>query len=381
LNLEKGVEFQIPYFSTLLVDTQGEDHALLNTNLVGQKHSFAWLSDSQLIWVDEGGNVWAGNGLDASLLEAPQAMTEVWYSSLVGGLATDVNGSWWRFTLPGGQWENVTGLPQTNGRLGMALDGRYGLLFSVGGLWMVPTAFGEAATQLLPPDSLPLAGTDGSAVPRIIQLVDKTQWFVSSSIWSSREPSAYPLEGFVFDMVDNRLLTQEDFSLSETFKVVGFDASPDGRWLAVLVNEAATNDAIPTSVYLTNVNDPSSGYIIDNALPTGWHEGKTTILTNEYAFLSKNEGELQIIQLDSRDAVQLTDVAEWIGSTQQYFLATLTTVPDTLFVYNYEANLIQQFDMPDSCAVQSSIAVSSGKFYLALTNDNCPYFVEYQIPS
>lgn len=383
VTIENSVEFQIPDLSLLMIDTRDGKHLLLNGNINGWGHYFDWVSDSQLIWIEEDGSISIGNSDLSNNFEVPKPMMEVWYASANIGFARDIDGMWWRLDTGAGEWQPLDNLMSASG-FGVSQDGSFGLSFGQGELWRLPTNWGGEATRIPAPELL-VVGTDATPETVILQLGDSSNWYISTPVWYQDDAITYPLEGFVFDVEEQRLLSTSDLGLPDSFKIVGFDVSPDGQWFAALINDKSITGqdlAIPTDAYIVEADHLQSGTLVENVIPAGWNLGDASVLSNGYAFLLHNQGDLlnpygnlKVMDLYSeRDAI-LSDVEKVIGTASQYVFVATRTQPDDLLVFDLDGNLVGTFDVPGSCHIRENSISPTGVIYLFLEGGQCPFTI------
>lgn len=379
ITIENSVEFQVPNLSLLLVDIQDGKHLLLNKAINGWGHHFNWVSDSQLIWINEDGSVSIGNGDLSEYFSVPKPMVKVWYASANISFAKDEDGLWWRLDTETEQWQPLDNLINASG-FGVSQDGSFGLLFGAGELWYLPTSWDGEAARIAAPD-LSLVGTDAVPEMIILQLGDSSNWYISTPVWYRDEGAAYPLEGFVLDIEEQRFLLPGALGLPDTFKIVGFDVSPNGQWLAVLVyDKTGQSVAVPNGVYIAETNHLQSGRLIEDVIPAGWNVGDASVLSNRYAFLIHNQGDLlniygslEVVNLNSEQAVLLPDVERVIGVSSQYVFVIIKTQPNVVTAFDLDGNSAGTFDVPYVCHVQEySVFSAGGAAYLSLEGEQCP---------
>lgn len=362
VTLKVDVQNQIPTLSTWMIDTVQEQHLQLNDNLSGRAHLTDWSSESELLWITQDRSVAVGNGEVFRDLAAPVPMIEVWYASGNIGFARDVDGFWWRFHIESVQWEPIS----TNdseplhgfGAVGISQNSSQVLLFQPGSVWNLPLSFGDGATEIGGHD-ISLVGSDSGFMPTVTQLGEEANWFTSASIWyPPGSQDTYPLEGFIFNTDVGRLLENSDFGIPESYKIVGFAASPDGKWLAVSLNKSVqTPNVRPTTIYLTQATQPESGVFLQDV--------KIIHLGTEYTLLQDDNNTLLALHLASDNAVRF-DKAEFLSLLKNILVAREGS--NHILRVDLSDNIIHGLNIPNGYLLQSTLVSSTGAVYLSLEN-------------
>lgn len=373
---EVDVQNQLPILSTWMIDTMQERHLQLNANVDGNVHLTDWFSNSQLLWVTEDGNVALGNGEASENLNAPTQIVEVWYAAEGVGFAKDSDGVWWRVNIEQKEWETVSTADSEPlsglGVIGISQDASHALLYQPEQLWHLPLGFTDEATEIPSPD-LSLAGTDSGFMPAVIQLGSESNWFIGASIWySSGDQESYPLDGFILNTAEGRLLVNSDFGIPDTYKIVGFDASPDGQWIAVSFNQSLqTTNVEPQAVYITQADSPMEGDLFQDVKIIG--------LGTEHAFLSDSDNKLVILELASGDAAMIAG-AEFVSAANNFLVARETSTH--IAIIDLTNNTVHRLNIPQNHDLQRATISPTNAVYLYLENmqsDTCPYaLIEYQ---
>lgn len=362
VTLKLGVQNQAVLLATWMIDTVQEQHLQLNDNQSGRSHFMDWFSESELLWVTQDGDIAVGNGAEFRELATPVEMAEVWYLSDGYGLARDVNDLWWRYHVEKDRWEIIDTVDseplQGFGAVGVSQDSTQALLFQPSNIWILPLSDEDEATKIGGND-VSLVGSDAVFMPSITQLEDGANWFIGASIWypsGSQEP--YPLEGFVFSAAAGRVLENSDFGIPESYKIVGFTASPDGRWLAISLNKSLQETNVrPTIVYLTQTSQPKSGAFFQDV--------KIVHLGTDYAVFEDDGNALLGLHLTSGNAIIL-DNAKFLNLFRN--ILVIQESSNRVLIVDLSDNSIHGLDMPNGYSPSLTFVSSNGTVYLSLVN-------------
>jgi hypothetical protein len=261
-------------------------------------------------------------------------MWEVQYASSEIAFARDQAGDLWRVDLRSGLWEKVrTPRPPKVGTLGgyyiLARDGSYALAFQDGQMWRIPTRMGTLA-EPLPDVEVEIVGRGGPSGPPSTQLADGPYWLLG--LPRSGEVGVGS-EGFVVNERESSILTPRDLHLPEGYYIVGYYASPDGRWLAVTITDDRQQPWEQPDVYLAPSTDLTAGRVVEGISVTDWHTDAPAVVFKDNA-----TGVLSVARLPLTDT---TTMAALKGARPP-----LTTLPDMIFAVDasFPARLLQ-FDL------------------------------------
>ncbi len=331
-----------------VIDNQGEAHWWINTEAFFFTPYFAeypylypssfrpWLPAGRRLWVDEVGKVYIGDGQNRQNLGAPELMWDVLYAT--NGIAfARGGGDLWRVRLESGTWEKVTTpRPPETGSLGgsglMSHDGSYLLAFQGPQMWRIPAQMGAVA-EPLPDVEVEIVGRGGPSGPPSTQLADSHYWLLGL-------PRAGEVgvgsEGFVVNERTGSLLTAEDLHLSEAYFIREYYASPDGRWLAVIINDDRLQPWLNTDLYIAPSTDLTAGEIAEGVSVARWHTESPAVILRDHM-----TGALSVARLPLADATA--------GATLNGAMPPLVTLPQAVFALDASSPArLLQFDLDGS---------------------------------
>lgn len=259
------------YVGLLIVDSAGDGHWLATPHTLDSLsyHTFDWLPDNRLLWIDQEDLFIAqGDGSGRTNLNAPEAVYEVWAGANNVAVVSGETAVW-RLEVASGVWEQVGGMegvvksgsPITDSSSNFALsaDRTYGLLVVHGDLWTIPAAMGQPAQKLAHMDH---PGRGGRASPPI-HLANSPYWYPGTvmnppgnlsqdipALLDARNGTLVPVEELVPPPPSG---TARSLAL----------APPDALWLAVAFSAGDRFDAANvTAVYLAPSNDLMAGRFV-----------------------------------------------------------------------------------------------------------------------
>ena len=367
-----------------LVDVQNNAPWLMQTNASAFPPDYLprvnWLRDGRLLWVDEAHRVFVGNGQNRRDLNAPVPISQVEYASGNIAFAQAEDLDLWRVDLASETWEKVTtSRPPKVGALGgyfiLARDGSYALAFQDGQMWRIPAEMGAVA-EPLPDVKVEIVGRGGPSGPISTQLANSPYWLIGLPA----EFHGIESEGFVVDVRSGRIAIPKDLALPDNYRLRAFNASPDGKWLAVnLWDKSAEQEA---ALYSTPADDLTAGRKITGYSVLAWHTAAPAIILKE-----NTTDAVSVVRLPLADTPPVTTLIGAqppFGTLPDLNIAVDTRSPARLLQFSLDGSLLGIFDL--STQYESILAMrgTADRLFLGVkgrqTDNACVYaLIEWRI--
>lgn len=379
-----AVAFQVSQgdAAVAIIDTRADSHWWVNTDdyLSSYYPPYQWLPDGRLLWVNETGSVFIGDGQEQRPLNEPEPMYKIWYATDDMAFARDKNGkNLWRTALLANTWEEIP-----DGALGIAQDGSYALVFQDDTLWRVPSEVGVTAERT-PLEQVDIVGSGRpAALPR--HLASSPYWLRDLTVWPEEriqiDDKAVWTLGVVVDERSGRVLNLDDFAIpSEYNHAARYSVSPDGAWLAIslLAISNPPRKIEKRAVYVTSSEDLTGGYLLEEATLDGWHTHPDAIIVRDV-----NEDTLAVARLpinDQSELLSLGRTGEVLATPPDKIAITEASSATRVLVFDFSGNLSKTFSVPEPYDDIEAGIGSSDKIYVsAVDQDNCVYaFVEWRL--
>ncbi len=373
ISIQESIQNQIRQLTTMLVDMESDNHIVLNSHLVGRGHYFDWFSDTELMWVNDNGNISIGNGSDSYSIAAPKPMVEVWYISSDVGISLDSNKSLWRFSVSTNSlWEQIENFPSQNILgLGTTKDGAYSLILGENGLWKLPTNF-ETQIQKVNQADIPLVGLDTSQEFRVIQLDSSANWFFDIPIWNLDTQPEYPVEGFIFNLAENEFITTEDLNFPNTTRILGYDLSPNTETLAIITNDVTQGKppTDPTKIHVINSNNLETMIIVEGIAPFNWKSGDISLfMDDEHIYYRNGDGHFEALWLTTGETYTNINIPFFIDVTTNQIIIIKPESPGLISTIDFNGTILDSLSIEATCQIQYHVTSSSGNTYFYLEDN------------
>jgi hypothetical protein len=308
---------------------------------------FAWLSNGQLLWLEEG-NVFVADadGGNKRELNAPEGMSEMFGVSpddiavLRGGDGTHL----WRLYMPDGTFDAVPEaqphnqpIPDfvtQNDLLYFTADGAFaGLAYQTTfypepdlKLVVLPLKAGSAPTLLAAPTGFQYPGRGGPPPLPPVPLPGTPYWLPPETLWLGENGVTMPVP-LVIDGVSGEFVNLERLTGlgDQGYRILYTQLSPDRQWVAAYVDDTPL-DQPPSNgmpdIYIAPVSNLAGGTIVAGSVE-GWRSHPAAVIIKEY-----NGEQTPIFYVSLTDGTRTPIV----DTVPQFEFGTVVSSPATLFV-------------------------------------------------
>jgi anti-sigma factor RsiW len=343
-----------PYASMLRVVSIGTGESWLaserGTTVVRQHH---WLSNGQLLWVDQGRLFVADcDGQNRRDLQAPEPIFSI-AGVGVGDVAVVLSGQEgtaeergtpvWRVDVPAGRWDLVpappegTALPADTDAPGpytvpaLSEDGTSAYLMGPNYdtfLLRLPLTLGEPPVLVTNFGPLNYVGGEGPLLSPV-PLVDSPYWFIPRPTW--RDAAQSFMTNLLLDSRDGRLVPVQEVIGQELAGMA--QVSPDGRWLALSVAGTTVTGPQSFSTYVAPSSDLSSGRTLYGSV-VGWQSQPAAVFLLQQQLGGGRR--FARAPLPEGDPVILLDSSSRMSPQPWYDHPTVSASSEAIFVSDQE---------------------------------------------
>lgn len=363
--------------AVLLVDTQGGEHRWLNRDW-WETLAYEWLPDGRLLWFDTNGCIFLREEDEVRLLgDFDRVFSLQPAANDVVFMRPGFGEPPYRGNLTSGAWELVDYQPVENRgyEVSIAGNGSYGLIFE----WLsddypaseyrplrIPARMG-APTEELAPFTVEIVGRGGGLTMPQTQLDASSYWYNPLGVWSNQDLPPI-IEGYLVNIATGDLLGEAGFDLPEGMHIWGYEPSPDGRWLALILigeSEEYTGN-VPGHLLIVSAADLESGSLFEIQPGQRAHHSFLNWHPDGALVQRAPNGELVVQQLpvDAHPTAALVGAGEWVANLPGRILTSAPDAPATARLYHLSSAFLGELDLSPSYGLLTAAGRSGDMLYL-----------------